>query len=109
MPLIVRCILFLCWPLLVSSSLLWHLAVAVSALPPADDIPEEVLRSEIIVDARSPIDGQPMTAQDYAELQVQLEHAEHATPPVSRRLKQTVQLLQLRKFLYTIFPFLPGR
>jgi hypothetical protein len=108
MPFIARFILLLRWPFLVSSSLILHLAVAV-ALPSPDDIPEEVLRTEIIVDARSPIDGKPMTAKDYAELQVQLENAQQTTPQVSRQLKRAVQLLRLRKFLYTIFPFLPRR
>ena len=41
------------------------------ALPPPDDLPEEILRTEIITEARSPIDGQPLTAAEYAQLQAQ--------------------------------------
>jgi len=37
-----------------------------TALPPPEDLPEEILRTEIITEARSPIDGQPLTAAEYA-------------------------------------------
>ncbi|PLZ22593.1 hypothetical protein CBP28_20550, partial [Fischerella thermalis WC559] len=47
----------------------------VAALPPAEDIPEEILRTEIILAARSPIDGKPLSAADYAQLQAQLQQA----------------------------------
>lgn len=36
------------------------------ALPPPEDVPEEILRTEIITEARSAIDGQPLTAAEYA-------------------------------------------
>ena len=41
------------------------------ALPPPEDLPEEILRTEIITEARSPIDGQPITPAEYAKLQLQ--------------------------------------
>lgn len=39
-----------------------------NALPPASDIPEEILRTEIITQGRSPIDGTPLTPAEYAAL-----------------------------------------
>jgi hypothetical protein len=77
--------------------------VAVS-LPPAADIPEEILRTEIIIEARSPVDGKLLTAAQYAELQEQLQ----LSPPrkLSADVRQTVFLLRLRRALLQIFPFL---
>jgi hypothetical protein len=81
-----------------------HWESAVIALPPPDDIPEEILRTEIIIDARSPIDGKPVTAAEYIELQAQLQKA---PPPVlNAKLRQTVFLLRIRKTLLQFFPFL---
>lgn len=77
---------------------------AVIALPPPDDTPEEILRTEIIIDARSPIDGQPVSAAEYIELQAQLQKV---PPPVlNAKLRQTVFLLRIRKALLQFFPFL---
>ncbi len=77
------------------------------ALPPPEDMPEEVLRSQIITGARSPIDGKPLTATEYAQLQAELA----ATPPekieLSPKIRKNIRLLKLRKFLKTFFPFLP--
>ena len=42
------------------------------ALPTAEDIPEEILRTEIILEGRSPIDGQALSAAEYEELKVDL-------------------------------------
>ncbi|MBO0348281.1 glutathione S-transferase [Phormidium pseudopriestleyi FRX01] len=39
-----------------------------AALPPASDVPEEILRTEIITQGRSPIDGTPLTPDEYAAL-----------------------------------------
>ncbi|NET51390.1 MAG: hypothetical protein F6K09_22505, partial [Merismopedia sp. SIO2A8] len=49
------------------------------SLPQPEDLPEEVLRTEIITEARSPIDGKPLTAAEYAQLQAQL--AQRSTTP----------------------------
>ena len=77
----------------------------VKALPPADDLPEEKLRTEIILEGRSPINGQPLSASQYVELQKQL--AERPYPPeVAPKIRQLVFLLRVRKFFRTIFPFL---
>ncbi|MBE9209791.1 hypothetical protein IQ244_25520 [Nostoc sp. LEGE 06077] len=84
--------------------LISHWGAAVMALPPPDDIPEEILRTEIIIDARSPIDGKPISAAEYAELQAQLQKV--PPPELNTKLRQTVFLLRIRKTLLQLFPFL---
>ncbi len=76
------------------------------ALPPASDIPEEVLRTEIILEARSPVDGKPLTAAEYSELQAQLQ-TRSAPPKLNPQVRDTIFLLRLRRTLRTFFPFLP--
>jgi hypothetical protein len=71
------------------------------------EIPEEVLRQEIILEGRSPLDGKPLTATEYVELQAELEHLNQVTPTVSPKLQQLVMLVKLRKFLKTVLPILP--
>jgi len=83
------------------------LAEPLLALPSPEDKPEEVLRAEIITGARSPIDGKPMTAADYAQLKAEIETAPPARPELSPKLRRTINLLRLRKFIKTFFPFLP--
>jgi hypothetical protein len=77
---------------------------SVQALPPPEDIPEEVLRNEIILDARSPLDGSPMTAADYAELQAQLGDEATITVPLSPGVRHTVFLLRLLNLLRAVNP-----
>ncbi|MCX7597202.1 MAG: hypothetical protein N2235_26335 [Fischerella sp.] len=74
------------------------------ALPPPEDTPEEILRTEIITAARSPIDGKPLTAAEYAQLQVQLQQA--PPPKLSPNIRENIFLLNLRKALLQLFPFL---
>lgn len=75
------------------------------ALPPSDDIPEEVLRTEIILEARSPIDGKPLTASEYAQLQE--ENAKSPYPPqINSKIRTIVFLLQILDFVKTTVPFL---
>jgi hypothetical protein len=81
-----------------------HGLSAVSALPPPEDIPEEILRTEIIIDARSPIDGKPVSAAEYIEIQAQLQKA--PPPELNEKIRQNVYLLRIRKALLQIFPFL---
>lgn len=70
------------------------------------DIPEEVLRQEeIITEARSPIDGRPMTAAEYAELDDQLQ-ATVRSPQLSPQVREIIFLLQVRRGLRFIAPFL---
>ena len=89
--------------LLISSPL--YPLVALS-LPPADDPPEEVLRSEIITEARSPIDGKPLTAAEYAELQSDIQKGQPVQPQLSPKVRKTIRLLRLRRFIKTVFPFI---
>jgi hypothetical protein len=92
--------------LIISISLGW-IASGVKtcvALPPPEDIPEEVLRTEIITEARSPIDGQPLTAAEYAQLEARL--AESPFPPqLNPKIRQLIFLLHLRRFFKTVIPF----
>jgi hypothetical protein len=76
------------------------------ALPPLEDTPEEVLRTEIILEARSPVDGKPLTAAEYAQLQAQLQ-TRPAPPQLSPQVRDTIFLLRLRKAILTVLPFLP--
>ncbi|MEM8642345.1 MAG: hypothetical protein AAGG51_26535 [Cyanobacteria bacterium P01_G01_bin.54] len=85
---------------------LWHAVPGASALPPADDPPEEVLRSEIILDARSPIDGEPLTAAEYIQAQQAIAESAYA-PELDSEIQYAIFLLQIRKALKPILPFIP--
>ena len=76
------------------------------ALPPPEDTPEEILRTEIILEARSPVDGKPLTAAQYAELQGFLQ-TRRTPPQLNPEVRNAVFLLRLRQTLRTFFPFLP--
>ncbi len=79
------------------------------ALPAPEDTPEEVLRTEIITGARSPLDGKPISASEYVQLQAELS----APPPQQVKLapviRKQIRLLKLRKFIKTFLPFIPIR
>lgn len=81
-----------------------HWGVKAMALPPAEDIPEEILRTQIIIEARSPVDGKPLTAAEYAQLQEQLQ----VIPPrqLDPKIRDQIFLLRIRKGLLQLFPFL---
>ena len=88
---------------------LWFIPLAAEctlALPSPQDTPEEILRTEIITDARSPLDGKPLTAAEYVQLQSQLQNRE-IIPPLDPKVKEAVVLLRLRQLLRKILPFLP--
>jgi hypothetical protein len=74
-----------------------------------EEIPEEVLRTEIYTDARSPIDGKLLTAAEYVELMDRLRSLDHIPPEyfVSPQIREVIDLLRLRKFLRQIIPFIP--
>ncbi|WP_446398845.1 hypothetical protein [Coleofasciculus sp. E1-EBD-02] len=74
------------------------------ALPPPDDLPEEVLRTEIITEARSPIDGEPLTAAEYAQLKAELAQR-GTTPELAPEIRHNVFLLQLLDLWRTVTPF----
>ncbi|MEM7760785.1 MAG: hypothetical protein AAF298_22040 [Cyanobacteria bacterium P01_A01_bin.40] len=74
------------------------------ALPPAEDVPEEILRTEIILEGRSPIDGKPLSAAEYEELKANLAQSRFS-PQIDSDIRQLIFLLQIRKFIKTIIPF----
>ncbi|MGJ5632956.1 hypothetical protein [Nostoc sp. CALU 1950] len=76
----------------------------VIALPPPQDTPEEILRTKIIIEARSPIDGKFLTAAEYIQLQAQLQ--EVPPPKLDPNIRDQIFLLRLRKTLFQFFPFL---
>ena len=90
---------------LITSSLLLITSQKSLALPPADDIPEEVLRTEIILEARSPIDGRPLTASEYAQLQEESSKSPYP-PQINSKIRTIVFLLEIRRFVKTVLPFL---
>ncbi|PSN10682.1 hypothetical protein C7271_25645, partial [filamentous cyanobacterium CCP5] len=49
------------------------------SLPPPEDTPEEILRTEVIVEARSPLTGEPLSVAEYAALQAELQDKNDAT------------------------------
>ncbi|MBV8885662.1 MAG: hypothetical protein JO235_16930 [Chroococcidiopsidaceae cyanobacterium CP_BM_RX_35] len=75
-------------------------------LPPPGDIPEEILRTEIITQARSPVNGKPLTAAEYVQLQTQISISSSA-PTLSSDVRQNIFLLRLLKLIRTFAPFLP--
>ncbi len=71
----------------------------------AEEIPEEILRTEIITEARSPLTGEVMSAADYAQLQAELADSA-GTPLVSEDLRYLIFLLEFRRAVKPIIPFL---
>ena len=91
--------------LLLGSGILISWGTPTLALPPPNEIPEEVLRTEIITEARSPLSGEPISADDYAALQ---EHLRDPNVEVIANpdIAQLIQLLRVRRVLKPILPFL---
>jgi hypothetical protein len=98
-----RLFLFFIFSITIVLELTGHLRLA-AALPPQVDTPEEVLRTEIITEARSPVDGKPLTAVEYAELQTQIGTG--ATPQLNAKIRENVFLIRLRHAIGQLFPFL---
>jgi hypothetical protein len=73
------------------------------ALPPPEDIPEEILRTEIVTEGRSPIDGKPLTAGEYAEIKAILAESPYPSE-LNSQFKHIIFLLKVRKMLKTFFP-----
>lgn len=78
-------------------------ATGVNPKVPAE-IPEEILRTEIITEARSPLTGKPLSALDYAQLQAELA-APAGGNLVNDDLRRLLFLLQLRRAVKPIIPF----
>lgn len=73
------------------------------ALPPPEDTPEEILRAEIILEARSPLNGEPLTAAEYATLEAALAESPYA-PSLDSELQHLIFLLRIRRMLRTVVP-----
>lgn len=93
------------WALLLCSQLPVF-AVYSQNLPTVEDTPDEVLRTEIYTEARSPVDGKLMTAAEYLELKEDLT-ARNIPPEaqVSPKVAEVIRQLKLRAFLKRILPF----
>jgi hypothetical protein len=89
----------------VASGVWLGLAIAAEALPPPEEIPEEVLRTEIITDGRSPISGEVLSAAEYAQLEADLQRADIQQAPDSFR--SLIFLLQVRRVIQPVLPLLP--
>ncbi len=74
-------------------------------LPPPEDIPEEVLRTEIITEGRSAVDGKPLTAAEYAQIQEKLGESPYP-PQIDSKLRNLIFLLKIRKMLKTFVPII---
>lgn len=74
------------------------------ALPPTEDIPEEILRTEVILEGRSPVNGEALAAAEYEELKAKLAQT-NFRPQLDPAVQQIIFLLQIRKFIKTIIPF----
>lgn len=75
------------------------------ALPPAEDVPEEVLRSELILQGRSPLDNRPLGPDDYAALEAALAQFPEDAVAVHPELQSLLFQLKLLKLLKDIVPF----
>lgn len=69
------------------------------------EMPEEILRTEIITEARSPLTGKPLSAVEYAQLQAELA-APAGGNLVNDDLRYLIYLLQLRRAVKPFLPFL---
>ena len=91
--------------LFLSVGLWWVLSQTVTvALPPPEDIPEEVLRSEIVVRGRSPLNGEALSAAKYTQL-VQSFRETAAPGSLNPRIESLIFSLKLLRFLRTIIFF----
>ena len=80
-------------------------AAELAAIEP--DVPEEVLRSEILLDGRSSFDGKRLTATEYAELEQEIEQRNAVEPQVAPKIRRLVGLIKFRKFIKRVLPIVP--
>lgn len=100
--------------LILVGGMLLAIAPRAVALPPESDIPEEILRTEIITQGRSPIDGTPLTPAEYAALLEDPAFRRTIAPdegspnlaigPIPPG-QIMINRLPVREFLRVIFPF----
>jgi hypothetical protein len=80
-------------------------AQTVYPLPPAEDIPEEVLRLEDPGYGNSMITGEKLNLGEYARLSAELQASIEPEPQISPKIKNLIFLLKIRKLLRTFLPF----
>ena len=74
------------------------------SLPPPEDIPEEILRTQIITQGRSVLNGEPLTAAEYAKLEADLEEGKYP-PEIASQIRHIIFLLEIRSMINTFIPF----
>lgn len=74
------------------------------ALPPPSDIPEEVLRTDIIVEGRSSLNNEALTPQEKELLREKLQNSKFP-PQINPKIRQLIFLLQIRNAIRTVIPF----
>jgi hypothetical protein len=77
--------------------------ISAVALTPEDDIPEEILATEIIIEGRSQLNNQNLTVNEYV-LEKQKESSSPFSPELDSQIQHNVLLLRIFKLLRTITP-----
>jgi hypothetical protein len=90
--------------------LLWEIEVPRSSLSQVEtgvqDIPEEMLQTQITTEANSLLTGLAQSANSSATEQKQLQVTATEVPPVlTPSIYRSVELLRLRKLLKSLLPF----
>jgi len=75
------------------------------ALPPPEDVPEEILREELILQGRSPVDGSALSPVEYAELEAELADFPEDSVAVNPEIQSLVFQLKLLRVLKDVVPF----
>lgn len=71
----------------------------------AQDIPEEMLQTQIAIEANSPLTGLQQSANNHAKEQKRLQVTAVEVPPrLAPSIYRSVELLRLRKLLKSILP-----
>ncbi len=76
-----------------------------AAIPPPEEVPEEVLRTVITLEGRSTT-GVELTASEYAEFTTAQAESPY-DPVLNSEIRQVIFLLQIRQMLKPILPFIP--
>ena len=82
--------------LLFSLSMFVVQPLSVWALPPKEDIPEEVLATEIIIEGNSSLNNQPLTLSEY-QTEINQEKQSKYPPDVDSKIKHNIFLLRIFK------------
>jgi hypothetical protein len=77
---------------------------AAMALPPPTDVQEEVLRTEVIVEARDR-SGQAIGPGAYAQLQQAIDRRNQDNPQISEDLQSLLLQLRLLSVIKSVIPF----